>query len=117
MPYGLSNDTVERIRAVFARYPEVQQAILYGSRAMGTQRDGSDIDLTLTGDDLDFKTLIRLEIDLDDLMLPYRFDLSIRRQIDNDALLDHIERVGVVFYDRVCERVEEESADSDIKKI
>ncbi|MEY4568855.1 MAG: hypothetical protein RLZZ398_294 [Verrucomicrobiota bacterium] len=103
MPFGLPNDTVEQIRAVFARYPEVRQAILYGSRAMGTQRDGSDIDLTLTGKDLTLKILSRIETELDDLLLPYEFDLSIRRQIKNDSLLNHIERVGILFYERKLE--------------
>lgn len=116
MPYGLSNDTVARIHSVFARHPEVQQAILYGSRAMGTQRDGSDIDLTLTGKDLDFKRLARIETELDDLLLPYKLDLSIRRQIDNDALLNHIERVGVLFYDRERKGAGQDGEGSDAAK-
>ena len=53
MSYGLSDETVARIQAVLARFEAVEEAILYGSRAMGTQREGSDIDLTLKGDRLD----------------------------------------------------------------
>ena len=117
MPFGLPSDTVTRICAVFARHPEVRQAILYGSRAMGTQREESDIDLTLTGKDLDFKTLARIETELDDLLLPYKMDLSIRRQINNDALLNHIERVGIVFYDQKRESAGQQvSPDAATKK-
>ncbi|MBL9179336.1 MAG: restriction endonuclease subunit S [Verrucomicrobiaceae bacterium] len=100
MPYGLPSESIEQIRAVFARHPELKQAILYGSRAMGTQREGSDIDLTLTGKDLNLRVLSRIETELDDLLLPYPFDLSLRRQIKNDSLLNHIERVGVLFYEK-----------------
>jgi len=88
MPWGLPDPAVARMRAVLAQYPAVEQAILYGSRAKNTYREGSDIDLTLVGDALD------------DLLLPYRIDLSLIRQITQDDLLDHIARVGVIFYQR-----------------
>jgi type I restriction enzyme S subunit len=100
MPFGLSNETVDQIRSVFARHPEVRQAILYGSRAMGTHRDASDIDLALTGQDLNLAILARIETELDDLLLPWQFDLSIRSQIKTESLLNHMERVGVLFYER-----------------
>ena len=87
------------MQAVFARYPQVEQAILYGSRAKGTFRNGSDIDLTLKGDALTHRELGKIDMELDDLLLPYKIDLSLFRQIDNPNLIEHIERVGVVFYE------------------
>lgn len=100
MKFGLSTYTVEIINAVFAQFPAVEKAILYGSRAKGTYRPGSDIDLVLLGSTLDIKTLFRIETELDDLLLPYTIDLSIFEHIDNPNLVDHIKRVGKVFYQR-----------------
>ena len=97
---GLKESTIARINGVFAGYPAVERAILYGSRAKGNFRHGSDIDLTLEGDGIDADQLSRIILELDDLLLPYTIDLSLKRQIDNPDLLAHIERVGVVFYER-----------------
>lgn len=79
-------------------WPQVHTAILYGSRAKGSFSNGSDIDLTLEGEPGLSDVLSAIEIDIDDLMLPYTVDLSVRDQINNPNLLDHIHRVGVVFY-------------------
>ncbi|MBU1069011.1 nucleotidyltransferase domain-containing protein [Myxococcota bacterium] len=100
MNHGLSPDTVARIAGVLIRAPHVRKAVLYGSRARGTHRPGSDIDLTLLGDDLTVAELGRIADDLDDLLLPYEIDLSLHAMIDNPALLDHIRRVGVTLFER-----------------
>jgi len=96
---GLQAGEREAIRRVLHNFPQVIAARLYGSRAMGRYRPGSDIDLTLMGD-IDLKTLNRISLALDDLMLPYEIDLSAWSQIDNPQLRDHIERVGKLFYAR-----------------
>ena len=98
MPFGLKDEVIEKINRVFAAYPEVEEVVLYGSRAKGSQRPGSDIDLTLKGLTLNLQILNRISRDLDDLLLPYTFDLSIFHQIENSDLIDHIKRVGKVFY-------------------
>ncbi len=98
--HGLNQKTVDAICAVLEKAGRVEAAVLYGSRAMGTYRNGSDIDLTLKGAHLDLTTLQRIEIDLDDLMLPYKIDVSLFNDIQNTELLAHIERVGQVFYQR-----------------
>lgn len=102
MPWGLQAQTIEKMRWVFARHPEVESVAIYGSRAKGTYRRGSDIDLTIAGDAVDVDTLRKLINELDDLMLPYTIDLSIKRMIENPALLNHIARVGHTFYTRDC---------------
>ena len=89
---------IAKINGVLSRYPSIEQAILYGSRAKGMFRNGSDIDLTLKGDNITHRELAHIENELDDLLLPYKIDLSLFRQIDNHNLIEHIERVGVVFY-------------------
>lgn len=95
---GLSVQTIEAVCRVFAKYPQVERAVLYGSRAKGNYRNGSDIDLTLEGKDLTLSLLLKIETDLDDLLLPYKIDLAILSKIENPELKDHIQRVGVVFY-------------------
>lgn len=100
MNHGLSDVTVERIRGVLVRFPEVESAVLYGSRAKGTHRPGSDIDLTLCGGELDHTLLARIDDELDDLLLPYQMDLSLTSDLTHPPLLDHIRRVGVVLYER-----------------
>ena len=100
MNHGLSAQTVERIVRALAHYPEIEQAVLYGSRAKGNYRNGSDIDLTLFGDGLNFSLLTRLDNKLDDLLLPYKFDLSVFADLTHPDLIDHIRRVGVAFYEK-----------------
>jgi predicted nucleotidyltransferase len=97
---GLSVAIIERIITVLSAHPNLEQAILYGSRAKGNYREGSDIDLTLTGIALNDTELGRIDNELDELLLPYTFDLSLLQQIDNPDLIDHIKRVGIVFYQR-----------------
>lgn len=97
MNYGLRGDEIEKIIAVFKKYTKVDKVILYGSRAMGKYKPGSDIDLTVIGK-LKLKELNNITSDLDELVLPFRFDVSLNHQISNLDLLDHINRVGVVFY-------------------
>lgn len=95
---GLSDKDVESIRETLRLFPKVGEAILYGSRAKGSYRPGSDIDLTLKGNELSYQDLLNIELALDDLLLPYKIDLSLHHQLDNPQLIDHIARVGKPFY-------------------
>lgn len=98
--FGLKRDVIDAMGKVFAAHPEVEQVILYGSRAKGNFKPGSEIDLCLVGPALTLPSLLRIDTDLDDLLLPYKIDLSIRDHIDNPELLAHIQRTGVSFYRR-----------------
>jgi len=100
MAYGLTKKTIQKINRIFSDHSNIDEAILYGSRAKGNYTAGSDIDITLKGEELDLEQLNKINIDLDDLLLPYTFDLSILHQIANPDLIEHIERVGKVFYNR-----------------
>jgi predicted nucleotidyltransferase len=96
---GLSASVCVKLKAVFAHCAQVQQVLLYGSRAKGNFRPNSDIDLTIMGD-LDWKIFTQLETELDDLLLPYQIDLSLFSHLENKQLIEHIQRVGKVFYQK-----------------
>ena len=101
MKYGLSESTIQKICAVLSRHPQVEKAILYGSRAKGNYKNGSDIDLTLLGGaDLTLNILYKILDELDELLLPYTIDLSAFKDIGDPDVIEHIQRVGVTFYDK-----------------
>ena len=100
MRFGLPDSAIEQICAIFAAHPEIERAVLYGSRAKGNFKPGSDIDLTLFGADLSHELLLDLLVEPDDLLLPWMIDLSLSASLHHPALQDHINRVGVVFYQR-----------------
>lgn len=98
--FGLNERTIKTITDILAKYPEIEQAIIYGSRAKGNYREGSDIDLTFKGKDLTYDIVKRIWGDLDDSDSPYLFDLSIYDQLTNPNFVEHIDRVGKIFYRR-----------------
>ena len=99
MAYGLKKKTVQDIKSTFAKNPLIEKVILYGSRAKGNYRNGSDIDLTLVGENLTLdNSVYPLMDELDDLYLPYSFDISVFSQIEDKNLIEHIKRAGKVFY-------------------
>lgn len=87
------------MHAVFRALPEIRAVILFGSRAKGTYTSQSDVDVSLVGviDDLRAEAVAAA---LDLLPMPYRFDVKAHDGIRYRPLLDHIQRVGVTFYDR-----------------
>jgi predicted nucleotidyltransferase len=97
LTFGLNENTINRINSVFSQYPEINNVLIYGSRAQGNYRSGSDIDLTILGD-ITYQQLSQIETQLDDLLLPYTIDLSIFTQIDNPDLVAHVQHAGQVFY-------------------
>jgi predicted nucleotidyltransferase len=102
--FGLKNETINLINSVFSKFPSINEAIIYGSRAKGNYRDGSDIDISLKGADINLDTLNSISLQLDDTLLPYIIDLSIFHQIDNKELVEHIKRAGKVFYKNEVKR-------------
>lgn len=100
MNHGLPEATLARIQKTLKQFPFVDKAVLYGSRAMGTYREGSDIDLSLYGKALTLAQLVAIETAIDELLLPYQVDLSLHSQISNADLVSHIDRVGKIIYAR-----------------
>jgi uncharacterized protein len=100
MDFGLKNSVINSISTVFAGFPEIEKAVIYGSRAKGNYKQGSDIDISLFGTLLNSNIINKLNLELDDLMLPYTFDISIYEKISNPQLKEHIDRVGKLFYQK-----------------
>ena len=98
--FGLSQKSVEEINGCFAKYEGIDLVIVYGSRAKGNYKPGSDIDFAIKGQ-LSISELLQLESELDDLLLPYTIDISLIDRINEPALINHIERVGKIFYNRL----------------
>jgi len=98
MKFGLKDSTRLQLVGIFQAHPKIESVTLYGSRAKGNYRPGSDIDLTFHGAELTLRELNIIEQEIDDLLLPYEFDLSLFEQIDNQNLLAHITRAGKCFY-------------------
>lgn len=88
---------MSRAAAVVACYPEILSVKVFGSRAKGNFRSGSDLDLCIDAPGLHFARRLALENQLDDLLLPWKIDIVLLDKIDNPALRDHIDRVGIPF--------------------
>ena len=95
---GLTETDFTKIVSVFERFAALEKVTLYGSRAKGNHSQYSDIDIVLIGNNLDLKIKRHIELDLDELYLPYYFDVSILSKIDNADLVAHINRVGIEIY-------------------
>ncbi|MBR7021941.1 MAG: nucleotidyltransferase domain-containing protein [Bacteroidales bacterium] len=98
MQFGLNDTELQALRTTLASIPEVEEAIIYGSRARGTNRVASDIDITLKGNALTYLQLALLDARIDDLYLPYFVDLSLFSMLKNPDLLESIDREGKVLY-------------------
>ena len=97
---GLSAEELSVLNASFAGHPHIEQVKLYGSRAKGTFTDRSDIDLAAFGSTLTRSDIADVLLDLDDSNIPYQVDLQQFDDLKNRRLIDHINRVGVVIYQR-----------------
>lgn len=95
---GLSRDNLQQIITILSTFNMITHAVIYGSRAKGNYKPGSDIDLCLYGANIDLAVQYKIEQALDNLFLPYQFDITVYEKINNIALKKHIKRVGAVIY-------------------
>ena len=98
-PTGLLLTDLESIAALLRRYTAVETAVLFGSRAKGTHRPGSDVDIALQGSHLTQRMVTSIGDFLnEETLMPYHFDVVNYHTIENPNLVAHIDRVGVVLY-------------------
>ena len=96
--FGFSDQVMSKLHAVFTHYPEIEEVLIYGSRAKGNHKQYSDVDITVKGTGLNKTILHRLIFEIDDMLLPYNFDISIYEKITNPDVISHIMRVGKTLY-------------------
>ena len=97
---GLSPKELEILQNVFKKFDDIKEVILFGSRALGTHKTASDIDLAIKGK-VDINTLSKLKYTLEeDTNLPYFFDVVIYDNLDNMELKKHIDGVGEVIFEK-----------------
>ncbi len=90
---------LRKVVQILKRFRAVQKAAVFGSRSLGTEDKGSDVDLVLYGD-IDEKILGQVRTAMDDTVLPYFFDIVAYRSIDHPPLVEHIDRHGRVIFER-----------------
>ena len=100
MRYGLTEEAISLINSVFTAHPSIKEVKIYGSRAKGNYRTGSDIDLCIYADELADNELSKIKNELDDLPTLYSIDLCKYATIENTELKEHIDRVGKCFYSK-----------------
>lgn len=104
--FGLRETDVDDVIAVLRNEKTIERAILFGSRAKGDFKNGSDVDIALQGKDVTNAIAARVGGLLnDETLMPYKFDVLNFNTIDNPDLIDHIQRVGVVLYTKVAATV------------
>ena len=97
--FGLTERDRKYLESVMRKFPEIEQAIIFGSRAMGNSKRGSDVDLAIIGKNIASATALRLRTLLnEELPLPYFFDVVRYEIITNDNLKQHIDEHGVVLF-------------------
>ena len=99
MRFGLSDTVIQELQDVFRRHANIKKVLIFGSRSKGNYRAGSDIDLALIGKDIDYRQLLDIATEIDDLELLYSIDLLDYQTKVGTPIGDHIDRVGQVFYE------------------
>ena len=99
MRFGLSDTVIEELQEVFRRHANIKKVLIFGSRSKGTYREGSDIDLAVVGNNIDYNQLLSILCEIDDLELLYSVDLLDYSKKKGTPIGDHIDRVGQVFYE------------------
>ena len=95
--FGLQDKIISTLKKYFSSRPEIEKVIIFGSRAKGTEKTGSDVDLAIiTTETTDISGKIRAE--LDDLPTAYLFDVVDYSKISRPPLREHIDRVGKVLF-------------------
>ena len=100
MIYGITDKEWEKVFTTLSHFPNIQKAILFGSRAKGTNKPFSDVDIALVGDNVSINDLLQIKNEIDDQLLPYEFDFCIYKDLKSPELKSHIDRRGIEIYDR-----------------
>lgn len=101
MNFGLKDSDLDYIKKVLGKFPEIEKAVIFGSRAKGNYKPGSDVDIAIYGEKIDFDVVSALHAMLEDEgPLPYYFDIVDYTHLTHEELKEHIDRVGKVIFER-----------------
>ena len=101
MKFGLTGADIEQISTIIGSFPEVQQAIIFGSRALGSHKNGSDVDIALKGKNIPHAIVTRIKYQLnEETTMPYFFDVVDYDALRNEELKTHIDQFGKIFFAR-----------------
>jgi len=99
MNLGLAERDLKFLYQAIKEFPEIEEVIMFGSRAKGNFKEGSDVDLAIKGINITSSTVLRLSYKLnEELPIPFFFDIVDYRKISNPELIEHINRVGKIIY-------------------
>lgn len=99
--FGIADKSYHLLLDTFSKYPEVEQVILFGSRAKGNYKKGSDIDLTIRGKKCKLETALNISAIVNEqLPIPYYVDIVDYNTLTHRELKEHIDRVGVLFFEK-----------------
>lgn len=98
--FGLSETLLDSVVKVISGNKLVDKILVFGSRAKGNYKKGSDIDLAIFGENLDFKALLKIKADVSELNVPNSIDIVHFDQIKNRELQEHILRVGITIFEK-----------------
>lgn len=98
---GLTQIELDEMTAIFSHYPEVKSVVLFGSRAIGTFKEASDVDIAVKGTGVDSTCAANMKFELEEETdIPYFFDVISYNEIDNEHLKQHIDTLGKVIYEK-----------------
>ncbi|MEY3051611.1 MAG: hypothetical protein RLY31_1396 [Bacteroidota bacterium] len=99
--FGLKPGDLEMICRILEKEPNIEQALIFGSRAKGNYKPGSDVDIALKGENLISQVVTDVSFQLnEETIMPYKFDVLNYHTIREPALVAHINSVGIVFYNK-----------------
>jgi uncharacterized protein len=96
--FGIYPKSFAVLQEIFSKHSNVSEVKIYGSRAKGNYREGSDIDLVITNS-IEYTELLAIMEEMEESTIPYLVDISIYEKLNSDSLKDHINRVGKLFYE------------------
>ncbi|MCT4660360.1 MAG: nucleotidyltransferase domain-containing protein [Tissierellales bacterium] len=97
--YGLLDRDIKSILEVMSKFSEIEEAIIFGSRAIGNYKKGSDIDIAIKGVNITRRIIRRVSDALnEEYPIPYFFDIIHYESLDNKKLIDHIDIEGKIIY-------------------
>jgi predicted nucleotidyltransferase len=101
MEFGLREEDIAYIVSVLSEFNEIEKAAIFGSRAKGNYKPGSDVDIAVFGNDISFSTIAHLHFMLEEnSLMPYFFDIVDYKHLAHQELKEHIERVGIMIFER-----------------